>query len=314
MPPRSARCAAPTARARLAGGDGAGFAFPAGGSVVRVAHQRAGPGGVELRGVSLLGGRVQARRVVVPAHGVAGAVVSGLRVAGRPVQAGPNTLVPLGGGSYLVALQEAVTPTRSSAVGVGVVGLRLHLGAAVAGLPAGSELWLAPASAARRPASASRPARSPRGGWTVLGLERLHRAPADLATFAPPQATATGREAAALAVEQVGVPYVWGGAAPLGGFDCSGLVAWAYGQVGVPLPHYAAAQYRSGVRLEPDQLRPGDLVFFSPAADGPGHVGLYVGAGQFVEAPDAGGVVRLASLSAALGSRRYVGAARPYGR
>ena len=74
-----------------------------------------------------------------------------------------------------------------------------------------------------------------------------------------------------------------------GGFDCSGLVAWAYAQVGVSLPHSTYAQYSMGVAVSQDQLQPGDLVFF----DGLGHVGIYIGGGQFVHAPHTGDVVKI---------------------
>ena len=86
-------------------------------------------------------------------------------------------------------------------------------------------------------------------------------------------ATERGREVVALARSQIGVPYLWGGATP-DGFDCSGLVQWAYGQVGVTLPRTAQEQYDATTRISTDMLRPGDLVFFastypSPATGSP---------------------------------------------
>ena len=93
------------------------------------------------------------------------------------------------------------------------------------------------------------------------------------------------------AMSQLDTPYVWAGSAP-GGFDCSGLVMWAYAQVGVSLPHSSYAQYGYGVPVSRDQLQPGDLVFF----DGLGHVGIYIGGGQFVHAPHTGDVVKISSL------------------
>jgi cell wall-associated NlpC family hydrolase len=102
-----------------------------------------------------------------------------------------------------------------------------------------------------------------------------------------------------------GVPYVWGGASP-SGFDCSGLVMYAYAQVGVSLPHSSYAQYNMGVAVPRDQLEPGDLVFF----DGLGHVGLYIGGGMFVHAPHSGTVVQVASLDAGWYAATYVGARR----
>jgi cell wall-associated NlpC family hydrolase len=107
-----------------------------------------------------------------------------------------------------------------------------------------------------------------------------------------------------IAMQYLGVPYVWGGSTP-NGFDCSGFTAWVYAQVGVSLPHNAAAQYGYGVAVSQDQLQPGDLVFF----DGLGHVGLYIGGGQFIHAPHTGDVVKISSLSGWYSSN-YVGARR----
>jgi cell wall-associated NlpC family hydrolase len=106
-----------------------------------------------------------------------------------------------------------------------------------------------------------------------------------------------------IAMQELGTPYVWGGAAP-GGFDCSGLVMWAYAQVGVSLPHSSYAQWNYGVPVSVDQLQPGDLVFF----DGLGHVGLYIGGGQFIEAPHTGAFVQISNLADRMGD--YVGARR----
>jgi cell wall-associated NlpC family hydrolase len=100
---------------------------------------------------------------------------------------------------------------------------------------------------------------------------------------------------------QLGVPYVWAGASP-SGFDCSGLVMWAFAQVGVSLPHNAAAQYGMGSPVDRSSLQPGDLVFFS----GLGHVGIYIGGGQYVHAPQTGDVVKVSSMDRG----GYVGARR----
>ena len=108
-----------------------------------------------------------------------------------------------------------------------------------------------------------------------------------------------------VALGEQGVPYVWGGESP-SGFDCSGLVAYSYAQVGVSLPHSSYAQYGMGVSVPRDQLQPGDLVFF----DGLGHVGLYVGGGMFVHAPHTGTVVQVSSLDSGWYSSSYVGARR----
>ena len=109
-----------------------------------------------------------------------------------------------------------------------------------------------------------------------------------------------------IALQYLGVPYVWGGASPSSGFDCSGLVMFVFAQVGISLPHNAAAQYGYGTPVSRDQLAPGDLVFF----DGLGHVGIYIGNGQFVHAPHTGDVVKISSLSESWYSSMYVGARR----
>ena len=108
-----------------------------------------------------------------------------------------------------------------------------------------------------------------------------------------------------VALGEQGVPYVWGGSSP-GGFDCSGLVMYAYSAVGVSLPHSSYAQYNMGVAVPRDQLQPGDLVFF----DGLGHEGLYIGGGMFVHAPHTGTVVQVASLDSGWYAATYVGARR----
>jgi cell wall-associated NlpC family hydrolase len=109
-----------------------------------------------------------------------------------------------------------------------------------------------------------------------------------------------------IALQYLGVPYVWGGSSPATGFDCSGFVAYVYAQIGVYLPHHAASQYGYGTPVSHDQLAPGDLVFF----DGLGHVGIYIGGGQFVHAPHTGDVVKISSLYESWYASAYVGARR----
>lgn len=119
----------------------------------------------------------------------------------------------------------------------------------------------------------------------------------------PPGSGASG--AVGAAASQVGVKYTWGGASPSTGFDCSGLVMWAYAQVGISLPHSSYALYGAGTHVSRDQLAPGDLVFFS----GLGHVGIYAGGGSFIHAPHTGSFVKYDSLSGYYDSN-YVGAVR----
>lgn len=106
----------------------------------------------------------------------------------------------------------------------------------------------------------------------------------------PPGRGAAGAVAAALT--RVGDPYVWGAAGP-SSFDCSGLVMWAYAQVGISLPHYSGAQYADGVHISMSQLQPGDLVFPSNPGE---HVAMYIGGGQIVEAPYTGADVHVVAM------------------
>ena len=106
-------------------------------------------------------------------------------------------------------------------------------------------------------------------------------------------------------MQYLGVPYVWGGASP-SGFDCSGFIMYVYCQMGVSLPHHAASQYGSGSPVSRDALEPGDLVFFN----GLGHVGIYIGGGQFIHAPHTGDVVKISSLSDSWYAATWVGARR----
>ena len=127
----------------------------------------------------------------------------------------------------------------------------------------------------------------------------------------PASAAPNGAEAVSIAEQYLGVPYRWGGSSPAEGFDCSGLTMYVYAQLGIALPHYAAAQWSEGVQVDPSSLEPGDLVFFEPGLDGPGHVAIFVGGDQIIEAPHTGDVVKLASLSATAGALGFVGAVRP---
>jgi cell wall-associated NlpC family hydrolase len=113
-----------------------------------------------------------------------------------------------------------------------------------------------------------------------------------------------GSQAARIALQAVGTPYRWGGSSRHG-FDCSGLVMWAYARLGVALPHQAASQAHLGRRVPRRKLLPGDLVFFS----GYGHVGMYIGEGRMVHAPQSGERVRVERLSGNYG-RRLVEARR----
>jgi cell wall-associated NlpC family hydrolase len=102
-----------------------------------------------------------------------------------------------------------------------------------------------------------------------------------------------------------GIPYVWAGETPSGGFDCSGLVLYVFRQHGVNLPHYSRLQFTMGEPVTPTDLRPGDTVFFGTPVY---HVGIYAGGGYFIHAPRTGDVVKLSKLAERkdyAGARRY---------
>ncbi len=98
---------------------------------------------------------------------------------------------------------------------------------------------------------------------------------------------------------------MWAGADP-SGFDCSGLVMYAFGKVGIALPHNAAQQFRLGTPVTRDRLVPGDLVFFNQLR----HNGIYLGDGRFVHSTKPGGV-KIARLDDDWFRTRWVGARRP---
>jgi peptidoglycan DL-endopeptidase CwlO len=121
-------------------------------------------------------------------------------------------------------------------------------------------------------------------------------------TIAPPPARYGG--VVGIAMQYLGTPYVWGGASP-GGFDCSGFVMYVFAQVGVSLPHNAAAQYGYGTPVSMSDLQAGDIVFF----DGLGHDGIYIGGGSFIHSPHTGDVVKISSMTGWYASS-FVGARR----
>jgi cell wall-associated NlpC family hydrolase len=139
-------------------------------------------------------------------------------------------------------------------------------------------------------------------------------APAPEASAAPPAspassvipapAPATHGGVVGIAMQYLGIPYVYGGSSP-SGFDCSGFVMYVYAKVGVSLPHNAAAQYGYGTPVDRSQLQPGDLVFFNSL----GHNGIYIGGGSFIHSPHTGDVVKISSISGWYSST-WVGARR----
>jgi peptidoglycan DL-endopeptidase CwlO len=110
-------------------------------------------------------------------------------------------------------------------------------------------------------------------------------------TYPPIQINGSSLEVHALriAMSKIGSSYVWGGAGP-NVFDCSGLVVWAYAQLGISLPHFTGDLWMEGVHVSRDELQPGDLLFFFPGEE---HVGFYVGNGMMLDAPQTGQNVQI---------------------
>ncbi|GAB4283202.1 MAG: C40 family peptidase [Coriobacteriia bacterium] len=155
-----------------------------------------------------------------------------------------------------------------------------------------------------------------------LAEERARQAAAAAAQYAsnrtptdPGSLGAGHPEAVQIALQYLGVPYQWGGSSP-SGFDCSGLCQYVYRQIGIDLPRTSRSQFKAGQHIPPgrlDLLVPGDLVFFGYDGDPSRvhHVGIYVGDGNYVHAPQTGDVVKVSSLTERIASRGdYVGASR----
>jgi len=103
---------------------------------------------------------------------------------------------------------------------------------------------------------------------------------------------------------QLGVPWVFAMAEPGVGFDCSGLTSWAWAQAGVSMPHQSAMQFNSLPHVPIPDAQPGDLIFYySPIS----HVGIYLGGGKLVHAPNSGSVVNVTTVN----WNKVVGVGRP---
>jgi cell wall-associated NlpC family hydrolase len=282
---------------------------------------------VTLASVSLIGGAVTATSVeATDGKGT----VAGLAIDGSAVSATAGQTVPVDSWGQL---------TLGATVGRLTAPLVIRLLQAHDGLLAGTTVAVAFAAAAepvakpktKHHSSASTHAehktlpRRERHG-KVASAKRKHRhrqpqkPPPDFPAAPDPflaggalTDVAQHNPVVSIAAQYLGVPYLWGGARPKTGFDCSGLVQYVFGRLGVSLPHYAAAQYYSPdtVWVAPNHLEPGDLVFFT-GSDGtrkePGHVGIYVGDGYLIDAPHTGALVRVDSLDERWFANKYVGA------
>ncbi|BCR03768.1 hypothetical protein DESUT3_08370 [Desulfuromonas versatilis] len=119
----------------------------------------------------------------------------------------------------------------------------------------------------------------------------------------------TGLQVMQAALEQMGAPYASGGSSPKG-FDCSGLVHYAYSQIGLDVPRSSQELYKIADKVDMTELQPGDLVFFRIYRRRISHVGIFVGEDRFVHAPSRGKRVSISSLEEPYWSRHLVGAGR----
>ncbi len=273
--------------------------------------------GVSLGSVSLFDGVVTAGSVqATDGKGT----TAGLTINGSAVTVAAGGTVPVDGWGQL---------TLGATVGRVTAPLVLRLLQAHGSLPAGTAVVVAFAASAQSTAKPRpvdhRQARAQHRHATGPSRSRKQRLqptkpPPDYPASSFPfrlsgglADTAQDNPVVSTAMRYLGVPYRWGGASPTTGFDCSGLVMYVFAQLGVPLPHYAAAQWHTpdGVWVAPNRLQPGDLVFFT-GSDGtrkaPGHVGIYVGDGYLIDAPHTGSFVRIDSLNEPKFANQYVGA------
>jgi peptidoglycan DL-endopeptidase CwlO len=152
-------------------------------------------------------------------------------------------------------------------------------------------------AAQQRQLAAAVRSRLPGQGITVANGIGVSAGTPEGSTVAPPNVHGG---VVGIAMRYLGVPYRWGGSSP-SGFDCSGLVVYVFAQIGISLPHSTYSLWNVGTPVSRDQLQPGDLVFFS----GLGHMGIYIGGGQFIHAPHTGDVVKISSISGYYASAYY---------
>jgi len=123
--------------------------------------------------------------------------------------------------------------------------------------------------------------------------------------------TSHASQLAVQAVSMLGTHYKYGGTSPENGMDCSGLVRYVFKEAwGTDLPRTAAEISHVGQRVDPQDLKPGDLVFYNTLRRGFSHVGIYLGDNKFIHSPSAGGKVRIESMDVAYWKRRFNGARR----
>ncbi|MCY0869803.1 MAG: NlpC/P60 family protein [Firmicutes bacterium] len=211
------------------------------------------------------------------------------------------------------AARERRLPTRAEET---VVSIRLLLARTTKGQGSVSRRWLALAApaATKGVRTLPPPARSTLRALASSpdGRLRERRVGAARPSQVTQVRTSIGAAIAQDALELVGRPYVWGGASPAVGFDCSGLVQYVLSEVGIAAPRTSWQQFQFGVPVSIDQLLPGDLLFFATYASGASHVGIYIGNGEFVNALNSSTGVIVSALSNPYFASRLLGARSPY--
>ncbi|MGF6722539.1 hypothetical protein P3T43_001886 [Paraburkholderia sp. GAS41] len=147
------------------------------------------------------------------------------------------------------------------------------------------------------------------GGASTASNGAWHTTPPGFPNFVD---HSVGREEISIqAMSLVGIPYRWGGNTPDSGFDCSGLVRYVVARsASVNLPRTTADMSGSGESIDPDEVAPGDLIFFNTTGRPHSHVGIYVGKLRFVNAPSTGGTVRIDYLTNPYWAKRFDGIRR----
>ncbi len=154
-------------------------------------------------------------------------------------------------------------------------------------------------------------------GWVCIpyGDGEIGYVSADYVEVCPGQkpdfATGGSTSVVEVAAKYLGVPYVFGGTTP-GGFDCSGLVQYVYGELGYSINRVAADQMLNGIPVSRAELAPGDIIGFysSPGGGYVGHVGIYVGDGMMIHAPHTGDIVKYTSIDSSYYASRFAGGRR----
>ncbi|RQS66093.1 peptidoglycan endopeptidase [Burkholderia sp. Bp8963] len=170
-------------------------------------------------------------------------------------------------------------------------------------------IWFPVAVVSLLAACSSVPPQSSRPSGMTITTPRAFPPPANFPKFVD---HSVGQEEISIqAMSLVGVPYRWGGNTPASGFDCSGLVRYVIGRAAdVDLPRTTADMSGRGISIDPEQIAPGDLIFFNTTGRPHSHVGIYVGKLRFVNAPSTGGTVRLDYLTNSYWAKRFDGIRR----